>query len=124
MQAIENIADEPYKPETSSDSLVSISSIESTNLICQRSQCWQQKQVPCHSYGTVFFRLVASAYWRSRTLCPPNHVRYIFVRIYELHLYARMTTREDPKDFVCECLADLIDVLKIEHDRAESIDTE
>ena len=115
---------EDSKPESSSLPLLSISSIESTNLICQRSQFWQRKQVSCHSYGTVFFRLLASAYWRSRTLRPPNHVRYIFVRIYELHLYTRMTTCEDPKDFVCECLADLIDVLKIEHNRAESIDTE
>jgi len=81
------------------------------------------KQVSCDSCGTVFFRLLASAYWRSCTLRSPNHVRYISVRIYELHLYIRMTTCEDPKDFVCECLADLIDVFKIKHNRAESIDT-
>jgi hypothetical protein len=73
-------------------------------------------------HQTVFFRLLASAYWRSRTLRPPNHVRYVDVRIYELHLYTGMTTCEDPKDFVCECLADLIDVFKIKHNRTESID--
>jgi hypothetical protein len=43
------------KPESSSTSVFSITSVESINAICQRSQFRQQKQVFCHSYGTVFF---------------------------------------------------------------------
>jgi hypothetical protein len=49
------MAGEPCKPESSSTSVFSITSVESINAICQRSQFRQQKQVLCHSYGTVFF---------------------------------------------------------------------
>src|SRR6202008_989296 len=48
------MAGEPCKPESSSTSVFSITSVESINAICQRSQFGQQKQVLCHSYGTVF----------------------------------------------------------------------
>jgi len=49
------------KPETSSTSLPSISSIESTNAHRQYSQFWQPKQVLCHSYGTVSMRVLSGA---------------------------------------------------------------
>jgi hypothetical protein len=34
-----------------------------------------------------------------------------------------MTACEDLKDFVCECLPDLIDVSEIKHDRAKTVHT-
>jgi len=60
---------------------------------------------------------------RSSILRSPNHVGYIFVRIYELQFHSGMTACEDSKDFVCECLPDLIDVPEIKHNRAKPIDT-
>jgi hypothetical protein len=59
---------------------------------------------------------------RSSILRSPNHVGYIFVRIYELQLHPGMTPCEDSKDFVCKCLPDLIDVPEIKYSRAKPVD--
>jgi hypothetical protein len=59
---------------------------------------------------------------RLSILRSPNHVRYIFVRIYELQLHAGMIPCEDSKDFVCKCLPDLIDVREIKYNRAKPVE--
>src|SRR5258706_3263702 len=41
------------KPDCPASPLFSVSCAESTNMVCQRSQFWQGKQVLWHSYGTV-----------------------------------------------------------------------
>jgi hypothetical protein len=49
---------------------------------------------------------------------------HFLIRVYELHSYARMITRENTKNFVRKRLPNLIDTLKIEDHRSESVDAQ
>ncbi len=46
-----------------------------------------------------------------------NHLEHFLIRVYELHIYPGMTTRENTENFVRKCLPDLVDILKIEDHR-------
>src|ERR1700741_5245477 len=53
-----------------------------------------------------------------------DHLEHFLICVYELQIYAGMTTRENVENFVRKRLPNLIDILEIKDHRAESVDAQ